>query len=181
MIKPVDDKEAKKLGLDPIEDEALKVNKKTREELAEAPELKAVWSKFCDYVNNYNFKKNKWSAPILCGYNNNGFDDVIINRIACCKPWGYGPKEEDRIKCSLFHPIHNIDVMKYVWSWTENDASMRSVSLDSVRQWMGISGENAHDAFKDVEDTAKLVISFLKLQRTFSQKIKFKDCFTGKK
>ena len=38
LMRPIlDDEEAIKMGLDPIEDEALAVNGKTREELAKAP------------------------------------------------------------------------------------------------------------------------------------------------
>src|SRR5688572_27609558 len=81
LIQPVlDDEEAQKLGLDPLEDKALEVNNLTRGELKDAPPLKNVWSKFCDFANNYNIKKTKWDAPIPVGYNID-FDLTINNRI----------------------------------------------------------------------------------------------------
>ena len=44
LIRPeLDDEKAIEMGVDPIEDEALAVNGKTREELAKAPSAKTVW------------------------------------------------------------------------------------------------------------------------------------------
>ena len=44
LIKPeFDEIKCKELGIDPLEDQALAVNGKTREELAKAPQLKVVW------------------------------------------------------------------------------------------------------------------------------------------
>ena len=52
LIRPaLDDERAIELGLDPIEDEALAVNGKTRKELAKAPQPKAVWKKFTNFVD----------------------------------------------------------------------------------------------------------------------------------
>ena len=46
LIRPeLDDEKAIEMGVDPIEDEALAVNGKTREELAKAPSAKTVWKK----------------------------------------------------------------------------------------------------------------------------------------
>lgn len=178
LIKPVlEDEKAVEMGLDPVQDEALKVNGKTREELAKAPQLKVVWKQFVDYVNNFNYKKSAWTAPIPAGYNNNGFDDAIVDRI--CGPHGYnlGPWDDTWDKNSLFHPIHNVDVMKMVWQWTENNPEIKSISMDTMRDWMGMSKENAHDALTDVRQGGEMLCRFLKLHRNFAKKTKFKGAF----
>jgi hypothetical protein len=42
---------------------------------------------------------------------------------------------------------------------------------------MGISKDGAHDAIKDVKDTAEILIRFMKLHRNLSEKIKFRGSF----
>lgn len=181
LMKPLRDEEAIKLGLDPVEDEALEKTHKTWELLEKAPAPKVVWKRFCDFVNTHNYKKDKWSAPIPAGFNNNGYDDIIINRLAGQEPWKFGPTDPDRgNECTLFHPIHNIDVMKMVWSWTENNPDIRSISMDSMRDYLGLSSDMGHDALTDVKQTAYILICYLKMQRTFSKKVKFKKAFADK-
>lgn len=166
LIRPIEDKEEQiKMGLGPIEQGALDVNKKTLEELRTAPSVKSVWESFKQYCMNYNITGKKWDAPILCGYNNTKFDDIITDRIAGKEPWGYGPFDKDRQQCTLFHPIHNVDIMKYVFGWFESDYELKSFSMDNLRVRLNMSSEGAHHAMKDVKDTAQLLIGFLKLQR----------------
>ena len=91
-IKPIfDDQEAIAAGLDPIQDEALKITKKTREQLAEAPSLKSVWTKFTKFVDQYNWKGDSFYNPIPVGFNIIGFDMIIVNRL--CKEFGSWDKE----------------------------------------------------------------------------------------
>lgn len=170
-IKPLDDEAAKLAGVDPVEEEALKVNKITKEQLLNAPQLDVVWKQFVDYVNSFNYKKNTWAAPILAGFNNNGFDDKIIHRL-CEK---YGPFQKDRNQQALFHPIHNIDLMKLMWAWTENNNDIKSLSMDAIREWLGMPKDGAHNAIIDVKDGAKLLISMLKLTRHFGSKTRFTE------
>ena len=73
-MRPIlDDEEAIKMGLDPIEDEALAVNGKTREELAKAPSERTVWKKFTNFVNKISEKaefyvnKINFNKENLCG------------------------------------------------------------------------------------------------------------------
>jgi DNA polymerase-3 subunit epsilon len=180
LIRPYSDEEAEKLGLDKIEDEALKVNGKTREEIEKAPSPKVVWGKFTDYVNSYNYKKNKWTAPVLAGFNNNGFDDIIIDRLCGREPYKFGPYDTTYCKQSLFHPIHNIDLMKMVFSWFENNQELKSFSMDNLRDYLGMSKDNAHDALQDVKDGANVLIRFLKLHRLYATKVRFKNAFAQK-
>ena len=67
-IRPIiDDDKAIKAGVDPLEEEALKITRKTRDELAKAPLPKTVWRKFSQFCDKYNFKKNKLLCPNSCG------------------------------------------------------------------------------------------------------------------
>ena len=170
-----DPEECERLGLDRIQDGALAVNKITREEIAKAPKLKDVWRQFTDYVNNFNYKKTPYSSPIMAGYNNNGFDDIIVDRI--CGPHGYnlGPFNHEKNKQSLFHPIYNIDLMKITWGWFENTAEPKRLNFDTLREFFGLSSEGSHSGIVDVRQGADLLCRFLKLQRSISPKVNWKN------
>ncbi|MAF25448.1 hypothetical protein CL634_07730 [bacterium] len=174
LMRPVlDDDKAIEMGIDPIEDEALAVNGKTRKELAKAPQPKTVWKKFSNFVNKYNWKKTPYFAPVAAGYNINGFDMPIVQRL--CEQ--YGPTDKKTGKQTLFDKIHRIDMMDTVWMWMENNVDIKSLSMDSMRDLLGMSKENAHDAMQDVKDTANLMIAFMKLHRRVSPKVKFEKAF----
>ena len=137
-----DDKKAEKKGLGPIEDGALKVTGKTREQIAKAPKPKAVWKKFCAFVDKYNWKGTSFFAPIPAGYNILGYDMIIVDRL--CK-----------------------------------DPSIKTRSMDSIRERMGMSSENAHDALQDVKDTANLMIKFMKTHRAVYRNLKLEKAFAN--
>lgn len=173
-IKPIlDDDEAIAAGVDPIEDGALKVTGKNREDLAKAPSLKSVWSKFTQFVDNYNWKKDAFFAPIPVGYNIIGFDMIIINRL--CQQ--FGPWDDKRGEQKVFSKVRKVDLMDNIFMWTEGDPSIKSISMDSLRELMGLSKENAHDALQDVKDTANIFIKMLKTHRAVYQNIEFEKAF----
>lgn len=173
-IKPIlDDKKAIELGLDPIEEEALKITKKSREKLATAPELKTVWKKFITFVQKHNWQGTPFFAPIPCGFNIIGFDMKIVDRL--CKQ--FGPWDTKRECQSLFHQIYKIDVMDDVWLWTEGDPNIKSISMDSLRERMGLASDNAHDALQDVKDTANIFIKLQKSRRAVYKNMKFEKAF----
>tara|TARA_B100001123_G_C15341726_1_gene1035262 strand:- start:2981 stop:3658 length:678 start_codon:yes stop_codon:yes gene_type:complete len=173
-MKPIlDDEKAISLGLDPLEDEALRITGKNREDLAKAPSPKAVWKKFVKFVEQYNWKGTQWFAPIPAGFNIIGFDMVIINRL--CK--AYGPWDKDSQKQKLFHKIYKIDMMDNMFMWTEGDPSVKSISMDSLRERMGLSKDNAHDALQDVKDTANIMIKFMKTHRSVYRKLTIDKAF----
>lgn len=175
-IRPLlDDEEAIAAGLDPIEDGALKVTGKTREKLAEAPLLKSVWTKFTKFVDQYNWKGEPFFNPIPVGYNIVGFDLIIVNRL--CKEFGPWDKTKDNAK--LFSKVYKVDLMDNVFMWTEGDPSVKSISMDSLREKMGLSSENAHDALQDVKDTANIFIKLLKTHRAVYQNIEFEKAFAN--
>lgn len=175
-IKPIfDDQEAISLGFDPIEDEALKLTGKTREKLEQAPSIKAVWSKFTKFVLQYNWKGDSFYNPIPVGFNILGFDMIIVNRL--CRE--YGPWDKDREQQKLFSKVYKIDIMDNVFAWTESDPSIRSISMDSLRERMGLSKENAHDALQDVKDEANIFIKLMKTHRSVYQNITFDKAFAN--
>ena len=178
MMRPIiDDDEAIAAGVDPIEEGALKVTGQTRSKLARAPLPKGVWKKFCTFVNKYNWKGTPYFAPIPAGFNIIGYDMHIVNRL--CKE--YGPWDDKRQSQKLFHQIYKIDVMDDVWLWTEGDPAVKSISMDSLRERMGLSSENAHDALQDVKDTANIFIKLQKSRRAVYRNMKFEKAFADGK
>ena len=69
--------------------------------------------------------------------------------------------------------------MNMMFYWFENNSDLKSYALDNVRDYFGISKEGAHDAFKDVKDTAEILIRFMKLHRNLGNKVKFKGSFSN--
>lgn len=174
LIRPIEDPELQaKAGLGAIEDEALAVNRKTMEELRLAPDLKTVWTQFIEYTNNFNYKKNSYTAPIVAGYNIIGFDNIITDRICGPHGWNYGPWDKDRQKNSLFNPIYKIDLMDLVFTWFSSTAEPRKLNLGCLSEFLGIDTTNLHDALEDVKVTANILCRFLKMQRELNTRIKW--------
>lgn len=177
-VKPIfDDEKAIAAGFEPVEEEALRVTRKTREALEKAPGPKVVWQKFTEFVNKYNWKGTSYFAPIAAGYNINGFDMPIVQRM--CEM--YGPLDK-RGRQGLFNPIFTIDMMQHIYCWFENNQDVKSYSMDYLREYFGMSQaskDNAHDALQDVKDTANIMIKFLKLQRNLLKKVKFENAFAN--
>ena len=69
--------------------------------------------------------------------------------------------------------------MNVVFYWFEGNNELKNYTLDNLRDYMGLSKEGAHDALKDVKDTAQIMIRFMKLHRNLSDKIKFKGSFVN--
>jgi DNA polymerase III epsilon subunit-like protein len=173
-IKPIfDDEKAIAAGFDPIQDEALKITKKTREQLESAPSLKSVWTKFTKFVDQYNWKGDPFYNPIPVGFNILGFDMHIINRL--CKD--FGPWDKEREQQKLFSRVYKIDIMDSIFAWTESDPSVKSISMDSLRERMGLSFDNAHDALQDVKDEANIFIKLMKTHRAVYQNMNFDKAF----
>lgn len=161
--------------MDAIEDGALAVNKKTREELATAPHPEVVWKQFANFVNKFNYKKTPYTAPIPCGYNIRGFDMPIVERY--CQM--YGPIDAKKGCQGLFNSFLMWDVMDDIYRWTENTKDIPNMKLDTVREYMGISTANSHDALVDVKHTAAIAIRYMGLYRKLYAKIPFKGAFSG--
>lgn len=171
LMKPIPDEDCELYGVEPIQDEALKVNHKTREEIAAAPDAKAVFKKFNEWLSNFSVGDNSWGLPVRAGYNIHNFDDKITERLACGQgtgekePYNFGPSDEFGSK--VFHPIHSFDVMCMFNAWFENkyEPALRSMSMDNLRKYTGMVSENAHDALQDCYDCAEFLARLLKLNR----------------
>lgn len=170
-----DDDKAIEKGMAPIEEGALKVTGKTREQIAKAPKPKAVWAKFVSFVQKYNTGSNQWGRPVPCGYNIINYDIPIINRMAKV----FGPYDESYQCSKLFHPIKKIDMMDDMFMWTESDPTVTSISMDNVRKRMGMSEDNAHDALQDVKDTANIMIKFMLTRRSVYKKVGIDNAFAS--
>ena len=97
----------------------------------------------------------------------------IVDRLAE-KYGGYDKKEKGN---SIFHARDRIDIMNIVYLWFRYIPEIKSISLDNMRNYLGIDSTNAHDAIKDVSDCAEILIRFLKLHKNLSSKIQFKNSF----
>lgn len=175
-IQPIlDDEKAIAAGFDPLEDKALEITRKNRETLAKAPPPKIVWQKFTQFCKKFNYKNSSFTAPVACGYNIIGFDMPIVQRM--CEL--YGPLDKKN-RQDLFSPIWKIDLMDLVFTWTENNPDIKSRSLTSIVEFLGMPNgnlENAHDALQDVKNTANILIKFLSYHRSLASKTKFEKAF----
>lgn len=169
VIRPLSDDEAISKGLDTVQEGALKVNKLTREELAEAPVLPVVWEKFCGFINRYKSGSSQWNRPIAAGFNITNFDIPIINRLCAGPEYGFGPKDKDG-RPSLFHPRDIWDLQKVLGMIVENFPDFNSQSMDTYRQFFGFSkNEMSHNSLVDsLEGSALLVKLIQHLRQIYS-------------
>jgi DNA polymerase III epsilon subunit-like protein len=141
------------------------------------PKQNQSWNMFINYLDKYHSrtsKKSQFSAPIAAGYNINRFDLQLTERLS--QKYNNVNKEK---RSDIFYPRDVLDIMNLVFYWFERNADLKSYTLDSVRDYLGISKDGAHDALKDVRDSAQILIRFMKLHRSLSDKIKFKDSFSN--
>jgi len=178
-VKPeFDDEKAIKAGFDPVEQEALDVTRKTREQLEKAVAPKVAWKQFTDFVNKYNLKGSAYFAPIPVGYNIVNYDLPIVQRY--CKL--FGPSEDKSGRQKLMHQIYKVDMMDILFSWFEDEDSVAKLNMDYLRGYFGFpqkSKDNAHNALYDVIDTANIFVRFMKYHRRHAGITKFEKSFAG--
>jgi DNA polymerase III epsilon subunit-like protein len=170
LMRAYTDEECEAYGLNPLEDEALAKNGKKREDIFAAPAPKLVWKDFCDFVDSYSTGKGAWSAPVCAGFNNTGFDDIITYRLCGgnkqgkSEPYGFGPFDEKNDRCKLFCPGYTYDVQQMAYTWLRSRYFPHNyLSLDNLREYLGMSLEGAHDGLVDCYDTAEILVRFLRL------------------
>lgn len=159
-----------------------KVRSSSQEEILKSwhgyQDQKTAWNMFVSYLDLYHTrsgsKKSCFSAPIAAGFNINRFDLRIVDRLS--KKYNNLNKEG---RTSLFYPRDVIDIMNVLFYWFENNNELKNYTLDNFRDYLGISKDGAHDALKDVQDTANILIRFLRLHRNLSHKVKFKGSFAN--
>ena len=139
------------------------------------PKQSVGWKNFVSYLDMYHTRserKSCFTAPIAAGYNINGFDLKIVERLSVKYK---NTNKEGR--SNLFFPRDVIDVMNLVFYWFEGNNQLKNYKMDHLREYFGMSKDGAHDALKDVEDTAELLIRFLKLHRNVARKVNFQNAF----
>jgi exonuclease I len=134
-----------------------------------------VWNKFTKFVSQHNWNGDAFFNPIPVGFNIIGFDMIIINRL--CEE--YGPWDKDRRQQKIFSRVYKFDIMDSVFAWTESDPSVKSISMDALRERMGLSFDNAHDALQDVKDEANIFIKLMKTHRAIYQNMNFDKAFAN--
>jgi exonuclease I len=139
------------------------------------PSQEHSWKMFTDYLSKYHTrssKKSQFSAPIAAGYNIYRFDLHIVNRLS--QKYGNVNKEN---RTDIFFPRDTIDIINLMFMWFEQNNELKNYTLDSVRDYFGISKDGAHDALKDIRDSANILLRFMKLHRRLASTIKFKNSF----
>lgn len=171
-----------------LEDEALKVNHITREQLMTAPDAKIMFSIFAEWIRKHNIykDKNSFGSPIPAGWGIDGFDMPIFIRY--CHKFGYWDKKWNNQ--NLLNPIFTFDAMKHIWMWTRTNQDVKNIKLGTILEYMGVSQDEiisgAHNALWDVRWTAKIVIKLLQLASfltepyfdTGKRRLEIKGCFT---
>lgn len=161
-----------------LQDEALKVNGKTREMLQAAPERSIVWKNFLTWIKQFNPSGKYWSAPIMAGHNIIGFDWIIYERL--CHEFGNLDKDKQP---NLFSTYMRLDTLPLLFTWFEATDDLPKYKLDVIRDHFGMNKDGAHDALVDVIQTAQILCRFLKFQRDLYKVHgqKFKGCFSKSK
>ena len=101
------------------------------------------------------------------GMNIREFDNVILERL----------NKKYNIK-TMFWKRDKVDILDFCFSWFENlDDAPKNYKMDTLRDYFGMSKENAHDALQDVRDSAAIIKKFIELHRSVSDRVMFKNCF----
>lgn len=161
-------------NLETFDDSSTAIHHKTREMLEDAPLPFQVWPSFVKFVRQYNLKgkNDDFCAPIPAGFNINNYDRIIIDRV-CSE---YKITRNDG-KQAIFNNRIAFDVFQMANDWFWWSKEPKSLSLDSLRDFFGISKEGAHDALKDAKDTGDILIRFLRITEEMGKRITFRDCF----
>lgn len=135
-----------------------KAQGKPKEELVELWRsglvIKDAMKEFKDYVKSYTKGSKKAYAG---GQNIKGFDIPILERLID-KGWPFARTKVWDIR----------DIAQIWFEYSRNPPKLNgrvSYSFDSLRQYFGMSTENAHDALVDVRQEAELLQRFLRLQK----------------
>lgn len=157
----------KPLYPDRLQDEALKVNNLTKDELDKAPDQKIVWNQFITWVKKYNPKGTQYTAPIGAGKNIRSFDMKFVEVLNLLH-------SKSKEKTVLFSNYRYIDLQDFLFYWFENSNDFKNEKMDTLREYFNLKGQQAHSAIGDVRDTGELIMRFLKLHRTLKNSVRFK-------
>lgn len=200
LIRPYEDDDCEKYGVDPVSPDALAKNGLSMEELRKANPPKKVFDDFTSFIKYHNPKGKKWDAPIFSGWNylfdweimQNLSDGLLrgrhtikdklpakttIKKMADKEVEIVGVKEPYGFGPpieSLFRPFPQIEVSQYAFSFFESSREPHLLNLSSVKEHLGFKNEGMHNALVDCLWTAELLARFLRLQRSFSAEVDFK-------
>lgn len=159
---------------DDISDEAFKITKKDKNFIINhGIDPKQAWNEFVNFVWEHNPKRSSYNAPIAAGYNICGFDLPLLDKY-CQK---YGPIDTKNGRQSLVSNFMSMDMMQHIFWWTESNQNLPNIKLDTIREWMGLSKEGAHNALIDVQQTAQVIIKMIRLYRELGPRVKFERAF----
>ena len=133
---------------------------------------KIAWKNFCEYCKKFNIEKsygNWYTEPIAAGYNIIGFDLPICQRLA------------DKHKTGMpFAKVNKMDIMDLLFYWFENLDEPKNMRLDTMREFFSLKTAQAHEAYSDTLDTAKLLVQFLQFHRRQATVGKFNGAMVEK-
>jgi hypothetical protein len=144
-----------------------KLRKCSNEEILDkwknAPLPEVVWPLFVAHVEKYNKTKSQFEAPIAAGMNIKNYDLFIVSRL----------NEKFGIKRLFNHEIIDIrDMALFLLIW---DNTLKSRSMDSLRNYFGMAESAAHTAIADVKDSATIITRCLKYFKSGFKKDKFRN------
>lgn len=156
-----------------IQDGALAVNGISRASIKDFPIEQMVWANFVDFCLKYKTGTSEFTKVIPVGYNNNGFDDLIVKSMKVRHP---------NLK-SPFHKTLSLDVMKDIYMWSEGitgPTAPEKLSFDYWRDYLELpplESGNAHEALYDVLQTAMVFKRFQEWRRRLIKKNPLKGSF----
>lgn len=142
---------------DEIADQALVVNKITREEIALYPDPKQVHSEFNSLLDKYVDRYNKADKLFFVGYNARFDYDFVRSFYEKCNDKYFG-------SFFFFPPV---DVMNYaIVHLMEKRHELPNFKLATVADYFGVKPEgDLHDAFVDIEITRLIFEKLLNLRK----------------
>lgn len=164
---------------DRIQDQALRVNGLTREQLAAAPDAGPVWNKFIQWVKGFNKKGGIMSAPIAIMKNGRDFDMKFIADANAQYASGD--------KTVLFNRRRFRELEDQLFDFFENTDELENFKMDTFRAYAGLTSEKSHSALQDAYQTGVASLHFLKIIRELRRKktkdgsllIPLKGCLKG--
>jgi DNA polymerase III alpha subunit (gram-positive type) len=141
-----------------IDDKVIEITKIDPELINKAASIKIVWPKFVNYVTKYNSDKTTWNAPIAVAHNLIGFDLPIalrMNELFC-------EKGKDTVLFNLQQKVDTVNLMFFLF---ENVKEVNNYKLNTLRDFFGLSKDNAHKADTDVEHLGMISMRILKFLR----------------
>ena len=158
-----------------LEPGAMAVNKLPIEELRKAPSDKAVFNRFSDHLRRFGGKtSSSFTAPFAGGKNIRRFDLPIMDRY--CRKFKMVDANGDP---KLFNKVRVFDIEDHMLNWLGTTHLVENLSMDTFREFFGISHEGAHSAVIDTMQTAWTLCKFQRLYRELAPKIKFKNAGGG--